>query len=148
MKESPDKIFFGRSLHTNLPKPSMVHTEYKDRYINQDQNTQGNKPSTHSFVVNDTVWIKLNEDLPWKKGVIAKVHDHQSYMVQVDGRMYQQNTHHLMRRYPQVDEGENVESDREDDPIGDTPQRTLRPRHRVKMPRIPLQATVQQDFFI
>ena len=28
-------------------------------------------------------------DLPWKKGVIAKVHDHQSYMVQVDGRMYQ-----------------------------------------------------------
>ena len=46
-----------------------------------------------------------------------------------------------------MDEDENpVESDREDDPIGDIPQRTLRPRHRVKMPRIPLQATVQQDF--
>ena len=88
VKESPDKIFFGWSLHTNLPKPSMVHTEYKDRYINQDQNTQGNMPSTCNFVVNDPVWIKLNEDLPWKKGVIAKVHDHQSYTVQVDGRMY------------------------------------------------------------
>ena len=88
VKESPDKIFFGRSLHTNLPKPGMVHTEYKDRYINQDQDTQGNMPSTHNFVVNDPVWIKLNEDLPWKKGVIAKVHDHQSYMVQVDGRMH------------------------------------------------------------
>ena len=48
---------------------------------------------------------------------------------------------------PQVNEGENiVESDREDDPIGDIPQRTLGPRHRVKMPRILLQATVQQDF--
>ena len=39
-----------------------------------------------------------------------------------------------------------VESDKEDDLIRDTPQRTLRPRHRVKMPRIPLQATVQADF--
>ena len=89
VKESPDKIFFGWSLHTNLPKPGMVHTEYKDRYINQDQNTQGNMPSTRNFVVNDPVWIKLNKGLPWKKGVIAKVHDHQSYMVQVDGRVYQ-----------------------------------------------------------
>ena len=35
VKESPDKIFFGRSLHTNLPKPGMVHTEYEDRYINR-----------------------------------------------------------------------------------------------------------------
>ena len=87
VKESPDKIFFGQSLHTNLPKPSMIHTEYEDRYINQD--TQGNMPSTCNFVINDPVWIKLNEDLPWKKGVIVKVHDHQSYMVQVDGRMYQ-----------------------------------------------------------
>ena len=88
VKESPDKIFFGWSLHTNLPKPSMVHTEYEDRYINQDQNTQGNVPSTHNFIVHDPVWIKLNKDLPWKKGVIAKVHNHQSYTVQVDGRMY------------------------------------------------------------
>ena len=46
-----------------------------------------------------------------------------------------------------MDEGENpVESDREDDPIGYIPQRTLRPGHRVKMPRILPQATVQQDF--
>ena len=30
------------------------------------------------------------------------------------------NTHHLTRRYPQVDENP-VESDREDDPIGDIP---------------------------
>ena len=77
--------------------------------------------------------------------MITKVHDHQSYTVQVDGRMYQQNTHHLIRRYPQVDKNP-VESDREGDPIRDTPQRTLRPRHRVKMPRIPLQAPVHQDF--
>ena len=102
-------------------------------------------PSTHNFVVNNPVWIKLNEDLPWKKGVIVKVHDHQSYMVQVDGRMYQWNTHHLTRRYPKVDENP-VESDREDDSIEDIPHRTLRSRPRVKMPRIPPQATVQQDF--
>ena len=48
-----------------------------------------NVPSTRNFVVQDPVWIKLNEDLPWKKGVIAKIHDHQSYTVQVDGKMYQ-----------------------------------------------------------
>ena len=29
VKEEPNKIFFGRSLHTNLPKPSMVHAEYE-----------------------------------------------------------------------------------------------------------------------
>ena len=81
VKESPDKIVFGQSLHTNLPKPGMVHTEYEDRYINQDQNTQGNTPNTHNFVVNDPVWIKLNEDLPWQKGVVTKVHDDQSYTV-------------------------------------------------------------------
>ena len=119
----------------------MAHTEYEDRYINQD--TQGNMPNTRNFFINDPVWIKLNENLPWKKGVIVKVHDHQSYTVQVDGRVYQRNTHHLMRRYPWVDENP-VES--EDDPIKDIPQRTLRPRHRIKMPRIPLQATVQQNF--
>ena len=45
-------------------------------------------PNTQNFVINDPVWIKLNENLPWKKGVIAKVHDHQSYTVQVDGRVY------------------------------------------------------------
>ena len=76
-------------------------------------------------MVNDPVWTKLNKDLPWKKGVIIKVHDHQSYTVQVNGRMYCRNTHHLTRRYPRVDENP-VESDREDDPIRDTPQRTLK----------------------
>ena len=85
-KESPDKIFFGRSLHTNLHKPGMVHAEYENRYINQD--TQGDVPSTRNFVVQDPVLIKLNEDLPWKKGVITKVHDHQSYSVEVDGKVY------------------------------------------------------------
>ena len=88
MKESPDKIFFGRSLHTNLPKLGMVHAEYENRYINQDQNTEGNTPNTCNFAVSDPVWIKLNDDLPWKKGVIEKVQDHQSYMAQVDGRLY------------------------------------------------------------
>ena len=127
------------SLHTNLPKPSIVHAGYEDRYINKE--ATGVLPSTRDFAVDDPVWVKLNEDLPWRKGTIVKVHDHQSYIVQVDDRVYQRNTHHLTRRYPWVDENP-VESDREDDPIGDTPQRTLRPRHRVKMPRIPLQAMV------
>ena len=67
-----------------------------------------------NFVVQDPVWSKLNEDLPWKKGVIAKVRDHQLYTVQVDGKMYRQNTHHLTRRYPQVDKN-SVENDRDDD---------------------------------
>ena len=51
VKESPDKIFFGQSLHTNLPKPGVVHEEYENQYINQD--TQGDIPSTRNFVVND-----------------------------------------------------------------------------------------------
>ena len=144
VKESPDKIFFGWSLHANLPKPGGVHAEYESQYINQD--TQGNVPSTRNFVVNDPVWIKISENIPWKKGVVS-VHDHKSYYVQVHGdrKVYRRNMHHLTRRYPQVDENP-VESDREDNPFRDTPQRTLRPRQRVKMPRIPLQATVHQDF--
>ena len=149
VKESPDKIFFGWALYTNLLKPGMVHAEYENRYINQD--TQGDVPSTRNFMVNDPVWIKLNEDLPWKKGVIIKVHDYQSYTVQVDGWIYHCNTHHLTRRYPRVDvyprvDENPVESDREDYPVRDTSQRTLRPRHRVKMSIITLQATVHEEF--
>ena len=143
VKESPDKIFFGWSLYTSLPKPSMVHAGYEDRYINKA--ATGTVPSTRNFIVKDPVWVKLNEDLPWKKGVIIKVCDHQSYDVKVDGKVYCHNTHHLTRRYPQVDENP-IESDREEDPIGDTPQRSLRQRNRVKMPRIPPQAMVQTDF--
>ena len=30
VKESPDKIFFGWALYTNLPKPGMVHAEYEN----------------------------------------------------------------------------------------------------------------------
>ena len=30
VKESPDKIFFGQALYTNLPKPGMVHAEYEN----------------------------------------------------------------------------------------------------------------------
>ena len=96
VKESPDKIFFGQALHTNLPKPGMVHAGYEDRYINKDITEA--VPSTRNFVVQDPVWVKLNEDLPWEKGVITKVHDHQLYTVQVDGKMYHCNTHHLTRR--------------------------------------------------
>ena len=97
------------------------------------------------FVVDDPVWIKLNDDLPWKKGVITKVHDHQSYNVQVDGKVYCHNTHHLTRRYPHGDPN-YIENNRQEDPVGDMPQRSLRQRHRVKMPRIPPQAMVQTDF--
>ena len=30
VKESPDKIFFGQSLHANLPKTNVVHPEYEN----------------------------------------------------------------------------------------------------------------------
>ena len=69
LKESPDKIFFGQSLHTNLPKPGVVHAGYEDRYISKE--ATGVLPSTRDFTVDDPVWVKLNKDLPWKKGVIV-----------------------------------------------------------------------------
>ena len=121
----------------------MVHAGYEDRYINKE--ATGMVPSTRNFAVQDPVWIKISENVPWQKGIIVSVYDHQSYGVQVDGKIYCNNTHHLTRRYPRVDENP-VDSDREDNPIRDTPQRTLRPRCRVKMPRIPTQAMVQADF--
>ena len=97
-------------------------------------------PNTRNFSVNDPVWIKLNDDLPWKHGIIEKVHDHQSYTVQVEGKTYRRNTHYLTRRYPR--DGASIEQEGDDF----SPQKNLRPRHKVKMPRIPLQATVYQDF--
>ena len=63
VKESPDKIFFGWSLHTNLPKPSIVHTGYEDRYINKE--ATGMTPSTRNFAVQDPVWIKISKNVPW-----------------------------------------------------------------------------------
>ena len=143
VKESPDKIFFGWSLHTNLPKPGTVHAGYEDRYINKDDT--GDVPSTRNFTVNDAVWIKISENLPWMKGVVVGVHNHQSYDVQVNGKVYHCNTHHLTRRYPCGDPN-SIEIDSDENPIGDTPQRSLRQRRRVRMPRIPPQATMQADF--
>ena len=102
-------------------------------------------PSTRNFVVQDRVWIKISDSLPWKKGIIVSVHDHKSYDVQVDGKIYHCNTHHLTRRYPRVDENP-IENNEEETHIRDEPQRSLRQWHRVKMPRIPPQATVQADF--
>ena len=133
VKESPDKIFFGWSLHTNLPKPSMVHTGYEDRYINKE--ATGELPNTRNFAVQDPVWIKISENVPWQKGTIVSVHNHQSYDVQVDGKVYHRNTHHLTRRYPRVDENP-IENNEEDSHVRDEPQRNLRQRQRVKMPRI------------
>ena len=84
--------------------------------------TTGMTPSTRNLAMQDPVWIKIDENVPWQKGIIVSVRDHESYDVQVDGKVYRRNTHHLTRRYPRVDENP-VESDREDDPIRDTPQR-------------------------
>ena len=143
IKESPDKIFFGWLLHRNLPKPSMVHAGYEDRYINKE--STGVVPNTRNFTVHDPVWIKINDSLPWQKGIVASVCNHQAYDVQVDGKVYHHNTHHLTRRYPRV--GENpIENSEEETHIGDEPQRNLRQRQRVKMLRFPPQAVVQADF--
>ena len=133
VKELPDKIFFGWSLHTNLPRPGMVHAGYEDRYINKE--ATGMVPSTRNFAVQDPVWIKISDTLPWKKGIIVLVCDHQSYDVQVDGKVYHHNTHHLTRRYPRVDENP-IENNEEETHIRDKSQRSLRQRHRVRMPRL------------
>ena len=144
IKESPDKIFFGQSLHTNLPKPGMVHAGYEDRYINKEATSA--VPSTRNFAVQDPVWIKISDSLPWRKGIVS-VHDHKSYDVQVHGdrKVYRRNMHHLKRRYPRVDENP-IENSEEETHIRDEPQRNLRQRQKVKMSRIPPQATVQADF--
>ena len=44
-----------------------------------------------------------------KRGIIEKVHDHQSYTVQVEGKTYRRNTHYLTRRYPR--DGASIEGD-------------------------------------
>ena len=62
----------------------------------------GMVPSTRNFVVQDPVWIKISDTLPWKKGIIVSVRDHESYNIEVDGKVYRRNSHHLTRRYPKV----------------------------------------------
>ena len=139
VKESPDKLFFGRILNTNLPKVETVHKLYEDRYINQDDS--GDLPSTRNFVENDPVWVKVSEHLPWQPGIIVKVCDNQSFDVQVADKMYHCNTHHLTRRYPRVSIPED------DGPMPkESPQRVLQRWPKVKMPQIPVQATMQKDF--
>ena len=123
----------------------MVHAGYEDRYINKE--ATGTVPSTSNFAEQDPVWIKISDSLPWRKGIIVSVRDHQSYDVQVDGNVYHCNTHHLTRKYLKVDENP-IENNGEETHIRDEPQRSLRQRNRVKMPRIPPQATVQADFLL
>ena len=143
MKESPDKLFFGQSLHTNLPKPGTVHSGYEERYINQS--ATGEMSESRKFKKDDLVWIKLGENLPWTKGVVVQDCGHDSFDVEANGKVYRRNTHHLTRRYPRGAEN-SVCINGEEDPIGDTPQRVLRHRPKLKMPRIPPQAMVYRDF--
>ena len=70
------------------------------------------------------------------------VRPNQSFDVKVEDKVYQHNTHHLMRRYPK--KVPNFVSD--GDSHSETPKRTLRHWPRVKMPRIPVQAMMQKDF--
>ena len=139
VKELPDKLFFGHVLNTNLPKAETVHKLYEDRYIHQDDN--GDLPSTRNFMENDPVWVKVNDHLPWKPGIVVNVCPNHSFDVQIDGKMYCHNTHHLTRRYPRVP------ISKDDGPMSDgTPQRVLQSWPKVKMPQIPVQATMQKDF--
>ena len=111
-KELPDKIFFGRPLNTNLPRPGTIHKSHEERYINQGDS--GNLPSTRDFSENDPVWVKISEHFPWKPGIVVKV----------DDKVYHHNTHHLTRRCPHKVPN-TLEDDEDDNLIRDTSQRTL-----------------------
>ena len=137
LKESPDKLFYGRSLNTNLPKSVCVHKSYEERYINKEPS--GRVPGTRNFQVNDAVWVKISEHFPWSPGTVVKVHPHDSFDVRVDDKVYRCNTHHLTRKYPR-------EIDREErSPICE-PRKELRRRPKFAMPRIPVQTTMQKGF--
>ena len=86
IKESPDKMFFGHALNTNLPRPTHVHRSYEERYINRS--ADGDVPATRNFQKNDLVWIKINDHLPWKPGVIVNIHPNQSFDVKVEDKVY------------------------------------------------------------
>ena len=145
VKELPDKIFFGCPLNTNLPRPGTIDQSYDERYINQSA-SGGNLPSTRDFSENDPVWVKINEQFPWPPGIVVKVHLNQSFDMQVDNKVYRCNTQHLTRRYPHRVPN-TLEKSEDDSSIRDTPQvPRLRHRPKVKMPRIPYQAMVHQDF--
>ena len=64
VKESPDKIFFGHTLNTNLPRPTPVHHSYEDRFVNQSE--CGGLASTRNFKENDPVLVKISDHFPWK----------------------------------------------------------------------------------
>ena len=98
LKESPDKLFYGCSLNTNLPKSIFVHKSYKERCINKE--LSGEVPSTRNFQIKDAVWVKISEHFPWRPGTVVKVCPHDSFDVQVNDKIYRHNTHHLTRRYP------------------------------------------------
>ena len=86
LKESPNKLFYGRSLNTNLPKPTTVHKSYEERYINQD--SSGEVPSTRNFQINDPVWVKISEHYPWRPRTIVQIRPHDLFDVQVDDKVY------------------------------------------------------------
>ena len=139
VKESPDKMFFGCALNTNLPRPTHVHHSYEERYINRSADRD--VPASRNFQ-NDPVWIKINDRLPWKPGVTVNIRPNQLFDVKVEDKVYRSNMYHLTRRYPKKissplvpEDGDNV-----------TPKRTLKHRPRVKMPCIPIQAMMQKDF--
>ena len=62
VKESPDKISLDS--HCTLICPNLVWSIQSTKIgtLIRTRTPKGNMPSTRNFVVNDPVWIKLNED--------------------------------------------------------------------------------------
>ena len=142
VKESPDKMFFGRTLNTNFPRPTHVHHSYEERYINKS--ADGDVPDTRNFQKNDPVWVKINDHLPWRPEVTVNIHPNQSFDVKVEDKVYHCNTHNLRRRYPK----KTISPEVPNDGGNVTPKRTLRRRPRVKMSHIPVQDMMQDFIYI
>ena len=47
-----------------------------------------------------TVWIEINDHLPWKPGVIVNICPNQSFDVKVEDKVYHRNTHHFNKKVP------------------------------------------------
>ena len=86
----------------------------------------------------------------WEKGFIVRkvIGVPESHVVEVDGRRYHCNKHHLTLRHPDDDGESDSHSDDHDVPMTTEVMPTLHPRPQLKFPELSVPVTQQIDFNI
>ena len=138
-------MFLGCKIATNIPYIPFGTAALMQHLRNDDHDHECRFNPNDG----DPCYVRVNpSENVWEKGLVRKVLGvPDSYVVEVDGHRYHCNKCDLTLSPPD-DNNDKSDShhDDQDMPKATGVMPTLHPRHQLKFPKLPVQATQQKDF--